>query len=267
MDKEKLTRYFFVDEAGDLTLFNKKKRTVPLGVNGVSRYFILGFAEVLKPEKLDSDMRALRADLISDPTLKNIPSISKTAEFFHAKDDFQAVRREVFALLQQTEIKFWALIRDKVNLQNRGRFIFEQYGKKLTDKEVYEDSVSRLSKYLLHKSDENHFVFAERGKTITNHSMASAIQKAESRIFRSWGIEPHGNNHIQCGHPKMHPGLQAVDYLLWALQRLYERKEDYYFNKISSKYRLIMDIDDTRNKPYGEWYSQSNKLGLNCLKE
>jgi hypothetical protein len=27
-----------------------------------------------------------------------------------------------------------------------------------------------------------------------------------------------------------------------------------------------MDLDDTRNKPYGEWYSDSNMLALKKLK-
>lgn len=36
-------RYYFVDEAGDLSLFDKKKRIV-LGKPGVSDFFMLGAA-------------------------------------------------------------------------------------------------------------------------------------------------------------------------------------------------------------------------------
>jgi hypothetical protein len=54
----------------------------------------------------------------------------------------------------------------------------------------------------------------------------------------------------------------VVDYYLWALQRLMERKEDRFFTLLAKDFRLIMDIDDTRAKPYGQWYSDQNPLML-----
>lgn len=260
-------RHFFIDEAGDLSLFNKRKVPLQLGTNGVSRFFTVGFVEIIEPERLSSDLEALRQDLLKDPTLANVPSMEKSAVFFHAKDDFVAVRREVFSLLEKSDIKFWAIVRDKLEIQNQGIFLYKQFGKKITDKEIYGQAIQRLSKYLLHKSHNNKFVFAERGKTFTNKSLAEALKKTEDKIRKQWGVEPHGNNDITCGHPKDFAGLQVVDYCLWALQRLYERGEDYYFEKMSDKYRLIMDLDDTRNKPYGEWYSQKAPLDLTKLPE
>ncbi|MEH2178191.1 hypothetical protein [Nostoc sp.] len=35
---------------------------------------------------------------------------------------------------------------------------------------------------------------------------------------------------------------------------------------LAKKYRLIMDLDDNRNKPYGEWYGDRNPLTLEKLK-
>ncbi|MBU2444697.1 MAG: hypothetical protein KJ666_03880 [Bacteroidetes bacterium] len=61
-------------------------------------------------------------------------------------------------------------------------------------------------------------------------------------------------------------GLQVIDYYLWAVQRLYEKKEDRFFKLLEKDYRLIMDLDDTRNKPYGEWYSDINKLTFKKIK-
>ncbi|MEW5956517.1 MAG: hypothetical protein AB1801_02255 [Chloroflexota bacterium] len=61
------------------------------------------------------------------------------------------------------------------------------------------------------------------------------------------------------------PGLQVIDYYLWALQRLYEQGEERFFLLLAGDYRLIMDLDDKRNKPYGQWYSDSNPLRLDKL--
>ncbi len=53
-----------------------------------------------------------------------------------------------------------------------------------------------------------------------------------------------------------------IDYYLWALQRMYERGEARFFELLRPAYRLIMDLDDDRHKPYGEWYSDQNPLTL-----
>jgi hypothetical protein len=38
------------------------------------------------------------------------------------------------------------------------------------------------------------------------------------------------------------------------MQRLYERGEERFYRALESQYRFTMDLDDKRNKPYGEWY-------------
>jgi hypothetical protein len=43
-------------------------------------------------------------------------------------------------------------------------------------------------------------------------------------------------------------------------------QEDKYFMPLAQKYRMIMDLDDRRNKNYGEWYTDSNPLSLDKLK-
>jgi hypothetical protein len=45
-----------------------------------------------------------------------------------------------------------------------------------------------------------------------------------------------------------------------------ERGEDRFFRLLAPDYRLIMDLDDTRNRPYGEWYSDANPLTLEKIK-
>src|ERR1700675_4162201 len=93
------TRHFFVDEAGDLTLFDRRGRII-VGHEGVSKTFMVGVAYLPDPEGAKRTLDALRADLLADPYFKDVPSSQpasrKTAICFHAKDDLPEVRREVF---------------------------------------------------------------------------------------------------------------------------------------------------------------------------
>ena len=79
---------------------------------------------------------------------------------------------------------------------------------------------------------------------------------------RRWNRETDKPTRILSAFPSESAGLQIVDYYLWALQRLYEMGEERFFRLVAEDYRLIMDLDDTRRKPYGEWYSDRNPLTL-----
>jgi hypothetical protein len=59
-------RHFFVDETGDLTLFDKRGRSM-LGRDGVSQCFMVGVAEIRNPPAVGRRLDALRRDLMSDP--------------------------------------------------------------------------------------------------------------------------------------------------------------------------------------------------------
>ena len=69
----KPTKHFFVDEAGDLTLFDKKGRSM-LGKEGVSRCFMVGFIELPDPGEADDELEDLRRYLLRDPYFGGVPS-------------------------------------------------------------------------------------------------------------------------------------------------------------------------------------------------
>jgi hypothetical protein len=79
--------HHFIDEAGDLSLFNKRKQVV-VGTEGVSNYFMVGAAFVPAPEALNEKLTLLRQAILADPLLNRIPSLDptrkKTAIAFHA---------------------------------------------------------------------------------------------------------------------------------------------------------------------------------------
>ncbi len=115
-ESELSVRYYFVDEAGDATLFNRHGKLI-VGDEGCSNYFILGLLDIPEPKLLEQELTELRKHLLADPYLKGVPSMQseakKTALAFHATDDVPEVRREVYSLLMRHEMKFFALVRDK----------------------------------------------------------------------------------------------------------------------------------------------------------
>ena len=107
-------RHYFVDEAGDPSLFNKYGKSL-IGKEGCSKFFILGLANVEEPLTIASELEKLRRRLLADSYFKGIPSFDpaqrKTARMFHAKDDLPEVRREV--LLHPTETANFSITRIK----------------------------------------------------------------------------------------------------------------------------------------------------------
>ena len=75
-----------------------------------------------------------------------------------------------------------------------------------------------------------------------------------------WGITATAPIEIIAAKPSEAAGLQAVDYFLWALQRLYERGEDRYWEYVSPKVSLVHDVDDTRENGYRAYYTRNNPL-------
>lgn len=205
--REDSVRHFFVDEAGDLTLFDRHGKII-VGQSGVSWTFMVGACHLPDPDLAARLLNELRANLLSDPYFRGVPSMApqarKTALAFHAKDDISA--------------------------------------------------------------EENRITFARRGKSVREAALQDALNQAKRAFNRQ-----HGTNHdrptlIASSVPSQHAGLQVTDYLLWALQRLYERQESRYFDAMATHYRLVMDLDDRRHNPYGEWFSDHNPLSLETMK-
>ncbi len=260
--------HHFIDEAGDLSLFNKRKQVV-LGTEGVSNYFMVGAAFVAEPEALDQKLSLLRREILQDPLLNRIPSLDlarrKTAVAFHAKDDAPEVRYKVFSALAEMDIQVFVAIRAKPTLIQDGRLLFRR-GNRLSENEIYDDLVSRLLRNRLHLADSNTIVIARRGTRDRKEALTTAIERAQENFVSKWGSRNFGDCEVTTAYPHESGGLQATDYFLWALQRLFERREDRYFAPLSAHYRIIMDLDDTRRKAYGEWYSDSNPLSLKKIK-
>jgi len=262
-----LVNNYYVDEAGDLTLFNKRGHMI-VGKEGVSRVFMVGVGYLLDPKLENHKLEKLRDKLLADPYFKNVPSMqpeaNKTAICFHATDDLPEVRREVFRLLPELGAKVQVAIKRKEYLVKTARLL-QRRQTKLSPDDVYDDLVKRLFKRSLHTAEKNQIVFARRGK-VRRRALENSIKKAKTNFERKTGIRSDSETAIFSAYPSQYAGLQVIDYHLWALQRMFERGEDRFFHLLAPAYRLVMDLDDTRNKPYGEWYSDSNPLKLKKIK-
>ena len=95
-DKE--TRYYFVYESGDPVFYDGSGKLI-LGQLGISPVLILVFIRTVSPQIIRQQLEVLRKEILNDKYFKGIPSIVKTAEAFHAKDDVPEVREKVFKLI------------------------------------------------------------------------------------------------------------------------------------------------------------------------
>jgi len=257
-------KHYYVDEAGDSTIFNSKGHVL-IGNEGVSRFFALGLLDVEDPVELAKAMEKLREELLADSYFKSIPSMQphqrKTARCFHAKDDIAEVRREVFKLLTAHPLRFYAVVREKQSLLSYVRMRNERDPTYRYDqREVYDTLVSRLFKERLHKDDEYMIHFARRWRADRTKAFRDALEKAKDRFEKDWGIRGAGPIRVQTDVPWNCSALQAVDYFLWALQRAFERHEFRYLEFLWAKVALIHDIDDVRERDYGCYYTRKNIL-------
>lgn len=258
------TLHFFVDEAGDPTLFDAKGRIL-VGQEGCSKTFILGKLDVADPLALHAALEQLRADLLVDPYFKRVPSMQaergKTARAFHAKDDVAEVRREVFKVLARFDLRFYGVVRHKAALLDYVRQRNErEAGYRYRGDELYDTLVEELFRRYHPLADRLEICFATRGNKARTHAFRSAIEKAESRFESQYGIRRSAEVAIIASTPPQKAGLQAVDYFLWALQRHYERDESRYVELVWDKVVEIDDLDRIEGGRKGVVYNKKRPL-------
>ena len=266
-----VSKTYFVDEAGDPVLFSGRGKVL-VGSEGCSRYFTVGLLDVPDPTALGRDMEDLRARLMADPYFRGVPSMQmaagKTAVFFHAKDDLPEVRREVFGLIQRHAVKFSAVVRDKRAVLEYVRGRNQRDGAyRYQPNELYDHAVRRLFKQRLHKHDGYNVCFAMRGSTDRTAALREALETARGRFVSETGLETPSNLYVRASFPAKEPALQATDYFLWALQRAYEKREDRYLTLLWPQCSLVIDVDDTREKQYGTYYTKEKPLVAAALKD
>ena len=265
---------YFVDEAGDTTLFGRFGKEL-VGTDAVSRFFMVARLEVGDASALEEDLSALRAELVADPLLKGVPSMQavagKTALFFHAKDDVPEVRHAVFKLLLRHELRLSAVVKEKKHLLSevRSRMAADPtYRYRADGYEVYDDLIARLFGWFGEFGVQRQITFAVRGNKQRTAALKAVLDNIDESFKEDFGFEPHGHTTVRSGYPHASAGLQACDYLLWALQRFYERDEERYLQAMWPKFVRILDLDapapKTKGKPVhgGVEFNEKHPLTL-----
>ncbi len=240
---------FFIDETGDTTLFGRYGKVL-VGTPLVSRFFMVGRLEVIDLPALQADMQSLRVRLLADPLLKTVPSMQteagKTALFFHAKDDLPEVRHAVFSLLLRHELRFMAVVKDKQVLLTQ---VLDAMAKntasryKANNHELYDELIAHLFRQFHPMGGEKHVTFAVRGTKPRTYALQKVLDQVNREFDLIAGFELPHNMTVHCTYPVQNEGLQACDYLLWALQRFYERGEERYLKAMWPKFGQVIDLE------------------------
>lgn len=245
--------YFFVDEAGDPTFYDKHGNLI-VGEGGCSQILLLGFIRTTSPEILRQEILALHSEVINDPYLQNIPSMKKTAVAFHAKDDVPEVREKVFKKIKQLDFKAEFVIARKIEKIFRNQY-------KANENSFYDDLIVTLFKNKLHLARKNTIYFSTRGNKLRQKPLEDAIQQAITSFERKWNKKVNGENCIYPQTPLGEPCLQIADYLNWAVQRAFLKGEDRFYKYLEDKVSFLCDIFDFNNYPKN-YYNQKNKFNL-----
>lgn len=254
------TRSIFVDESGDTDMYDKKGRALP----DVSKLFMIGLTIINDPDEVRHKLYNLRQSFLSNPYFKGVPSFQKhkrkTAIMLHAKNDIPEVRWRVYELLATIPAKTTVVIRRKAHIMADVQKLFQETGKKLTDDVMYDNVVMSLFKYINHNNGDYSVKFAIKTKP-RNASLHTAIQDAQSALQKK-GSRVSSNIHVDSAYSHEDECLQLIDYYLWAIHRLFINNEDRYINMIRHNLNVILDMDDMRNRPWGELYTRHNPIEL-----
>lgn len=189
------------------------------------------------PAGLEQRLAQLRVRILDDPYFSGVPSVKseagKTTIFFHAKDDIPEVCRMVFELLAGESIRFHAVIRDKrglaADVRNKNR---QSASYHYHPNALYDQMVTRLFKNLLHTNAAYRVNFACRGARDRTQALQAALERARENFRQRWGIECSAPIEVASMNSTESAGLQAVDYFLWALQRVYTKDEDRFLKAV-----------------------------------
>jgi hypothetical protein len=245
--------WFFVDESGDPTFYDREGKLIA-GRNGCSPVLIMGFVELANPNPVRGRILTLQKQILSDPFLSKTPSIHKTSKAFHAKDDTPEVRYLFFKLLSTVDMRAQFVVARKVEKVFRSRF-------NGSETRFYDHLVETLFQDMLHRYNHNHIYFANRGSSPRTTPLARAIDRAIKHFETKWDTTITSSHTVYPQTPHGEPCLSLVDYMNWAVHRAFVRREMRYYDFISDKVSLLIDLYDRDNYPHN-WYNRRNPFHI-----
>jgi len=203
--------YVFADEAGNFDFSTRQ---------GASRYFILctvtstdcRTGDALLALRRELGWRGLHLDRV-----------------FHATEDPQVVRDEVFALLAGMDCHVDATILEKRKAQPHLR----------DDAQLYRMAWYLHFKFLarhVHRADRLFVAASSLGTKKARRALHSAVDEVVHQL------SPCRSHRVAFWPTESDPCLQVADYCTWAVQRRWERGDDRSHALIASKVRSEFDV-------------------------
>ncbi|MFH1636015.1 MAG: DUF3800 domain-containing protein [Chloroflexota bacterium] len=245
--------WFFVDESGDPTFYDKRGNLI-VGNAGCSPILLLGFIETQNPQVIRKAVLDLQHKVVNDPYFQDFPSIRKTADAFHAKDDLPEIRYLFYQLIAGLDFKAQFVVARKIERTFRNNF-------QAKETRFYDHLVSHLFQNMLHRYAQNFIYFAKRGSRDRQAPLTAAIQQAITSFEQKWGLTVTSSIEIQAQTPKGDPCLSVVDYMNWAVYRAFTRGEMHYYRVVEEKVSLLVDLYDVGKYPQN-WYNHRNPFDV-----
>ena len=253
------TYHRFIDEAGDMTFFLKGKAPAPLGSNGISRTFILGMAHIKQDlEQVRGLIRTFCKEIENDPYFNEIPSVKKRIDrggfYLHAKDDPPELRYKfLMFLLESVDFS----VQMVVGRKRLTRFVNKHHSQ---EREFYADLLSHLLK---DKANYRKLVIniAERGSSTKNNNLENALRQAHIRYAKRHAEEYRADIKFNVQRYSSEPVLAITDYILWTVQRVFEKGETRFYDVVKDRIPLILDLyDTTKYDNYQNYYGPRSPL-------
>lgn len=247
-------RYFFVDESGDPTFYDKHGNYIVGKEHGSSKLLIMGVVELDDPQTMRSLINHKKEEVCKDPRFSSICSIKKTKVAFHAKNDHKFVRDEFFNLIPNLDFKASFVVARKNEKTFKNSF-------RSDEGEFYDHLITKLFETKLHTYKNNHIYFSKRGSSTRQGPIEHAIQKSIKKFENKWNTEVRTNIIVQAQTPSGEPCLSLVDYMNWAVSRCYTHSEMHYFDIVRGKVSLVIDPYDIEKYPKN-YYSKKNPFDI-----
>ena len=214
--------YIFLDEAGNFDFSP-----------GGTKYFILSAISKERPFRVYQEMTELKYNLVEG---------GKDIEYFHASEDAQLVRDEVFAIIQRNlaGVRVDSLVVEK-----------RKIGPALRPPEnFYPKMLGYLLRYILKGYDLSQFkeiiVFTDR---IPVSKKRKAVEKTAKIILAD--MLPQGVRYRVLHHDsKSNMDLQIVDYCNWAIYRKWDMQDKRSYQLIQPVIVSEFDFCETGNRLY-----------------
>jgi len=183
--------------------------------------------------------------------------MKKTKIAFHAKDDRPEVREKFYKLIVDLDFKAEFFVARKIENVFKKRHRGKEYL-------FYDDMVSKLFENKLHKAQNNYIYFAVRGDKKRQEPLEDAIQAAINKFEKKWNKSVQTDFSVMPQSPAGEPCLQIADYMNWAVQRVFEKREMRYYRFVEDKVSYLVDIYDFDKYPKN-FYHRGNRFNLNKI--